>query len=603
MPPRRTSLRLENPIEADIGEQSPYLPVASAASSRTSATTSSTTTPIFNLSDSTPSKPNFPDELDIHLTQNLSRKLSAGPLNSPSSPSLATRHRPQQLHRSSTLPRSFQLERAPRTMQLELDKLAIDQETVQKMRRWILGIAVVEFDIDDGPTIDAIFPPLQLLPAESENIAFSAFPDSLQFDQGSQCHSFRIREQWTKRPNEKRPRTEDGFLYGYSHFTQKRDAASKRGYQQRSLVILTHLPYPALFSSLVSIFGPLFQSHGTPMLEAACHNIATWRDPTPGATLELGFLGSVLQVEIPHTVDEQQLTDTSSFNEKYDPRLHILASTAPMTPPPILLFEAALPNLWSIWECLVLCEPILVFGTSPAQTSQAIWWFRDLMRPIPLAGDIRPYITMQDVDHASLVNKLPPKAGLLLGVTNPFFEKSCAHWPHVLSLGKRMPPSSAGPKSASMRPAGPAPGWKTRTHKRHISKDRALLKNLEHAIRGSELSKMNASLLLRRHFCSRTTELITPLHRYLNTLIPTPSEVKSARARGTTSSLRLKPFNNANFFASLKAHGSTLPFKSTSKRTEFYERWLKSPAFGTWLAQQEHIVQRVLCESGGGDIP
>jgi len=75
------------------------------------------------------------------------------------------------------------------------------------------------------------------------------------------------------------------------------------------------------------------------MLEAACHNIATWyasplrRDipfhlqvirpkPTPGKTLELGFLGSVLHVEIPHSIDVQQLTDTSSFNEKYNPRSH-----------------------------------------------------------------------------------------------------------------------------------------------------------------------------------------------------------------------------------------------------------------------------------------
>ena len=57
---------------------------------------------------------------------------------------------------------------------------------------------------------------------------------------------------------------------------------------------------------------------------------------------------------------------------------------------------------------------------------------------IPLGGDIRPYFTMQDSDHAQLINRLPPKAGLLLGVTNPFFEKSCVHWPHVLSLGRRM---------------------------------------------------------------------------------------------------------------------------------------------------------------------
>jgi len=55
-----------------------------------------------------------------------------------------------------------------------------------------------------------------------------------------------------------------------------------------------------------------------------------------------------------------------------------------------------------------------------------------------MAGDFRPYFTMQDCDHAALINKLPPKPGLVIGVTNPFFEKSCDHWPHLLSLGKRV---------------------------------------------------------------------------------------------------------------------------------------------------------------------
>jgi len=194
--------------------------------------------------------------------------------------------------------------------------------------------------------------------------------------------------------------------------------------------------------------------------------------PKPGETLELGFLGTVVYVEIPHTIDQFQLTETSSFNEMYDPKLHVgiskfsssllstnvgqvLASCVPFHPPPLLLFEACLSNLWSIWECLILCEPILVFGQSPTQTSQAVWWLRDLIRPvgptsvlitflgalillqIPLASDMRPYLTMQDSDLTILVNKLPPKAGLVIGVTNPFFEKSCAHWPHVLSLGKQ----------------------------------------------------------------------------------------------------------------------------------------------------------------------
>jgi len=130
--------------------------------------------------------------------------------------------------------------------------------------------------------------------------AFSAFPDSPQFDQGSQVHSFRIREQLQSLATEHSERlpTKDGFIYGYSHFTQKKDPSSKRGYCQvrclihreileliyktslkRSTVILTELQYPALFTRIVSVFGPLYDLHGLPMLESTCQNIATWCVP------------------------------------------------------------------------------------------------------------------------------------------------------------------------------------------------------------------------------------------------------------------------------------------------------------------------------------
>ncbi|KAF9016266.1 DUF1630-domain-containing protein [Hymenopellis radicata] len=491
---------------------------------------------------------------------------------SPSSPDLSKLavSRPSLLSRSQTLPRNMDVTKRPRKNAIAID---VEDEVVANIRRWILGIAVVEFDVDHGPVMDGTFPNIPLLPTEIENIAFSSFPDSLQFEQGSQSHSFRIRE------------AKGSFIHGFAHFTQRRDTNSKRGYEQRSVVILTQHQYPTLFTTLSAVFGPLFEIHGVPMLETACHNIATWSDPMPGAILELGFLGSVLHVELPQSIDHQQLTDTSSFREKYNPSIHTLAAACPFFPPPILLFEASISHLWSIWECVVLCEPILIFGASPSQTSQAVWWLRDLLRPIPLAGDIRPYFTIHDGDHATLVNKLPPKAGLLLGVTNPFFERECAHWPHVLSLGRRIPPTKG-----VMKPPGPSPGWKTKTHKRYISKDQHLLARLESSCRGSDAERLAVSLDLRRHFCSRTNELLIPLTRYLNTLIPTPTEVKKGN-------MRLKPFSSSAFFASLKEHGSTLPFKSTSKRKDFYERWLKTPAFGLWLAQQEHIVQGVLEKS------
>jgi hypothetical protein len=162
-------------------------------------------------------------------------------------------------------------------------------------------------------------------------------------------------------------------------------------------------------------------------------------------------------------------------------------------------------------------------------------------------------------------------------------------------------------QSPPTRFSGLEPGWKTKTHNRHTSKDRQLLQRLE-AVAGGGNAKAcglglpicfvlsdpctlgeEASLSLRRHFSSRSAALLVPLNRYLNTLIPRPSEVS-----GATADLRLKPFNNANFFASLKAHGAALPFKSSTKQREFYERWLRTPAFGLWLARQEDVVGRTL---------
>ena len=183
--------------------------------------------------------------------------------------------------------------------------------------------------------------------------------------------------------------------------------------------------------------------------------------------MELGLLGSVLHAELPRSVDEQQMAETSSFGASYNAELHVgpsgcsysridaffqlLASLPPAEPPAVSLFAALLPSLWSLWECLILSEPILVYSPSPALTSAAVWWLRDLSRPVryvfsrsnyslsspqvPFSGDFRPYFTIHDTEKQALINKLQPPPGLILGTTNPFVYEECRHWPHTLSLG------------------------------------------------------------------------------------------------------------------------------------------------------------------------
>ncbi|KAJ7747216.1 hypothetical protein B0H16DRAFT_1675642 [Mycena metata] len=481
--------------------------------------------------------------------------------------------RPRGLSRTSTLPRVSLETTKLRRKNSELDALVVEPDVLIRIRRWILGVAIVDFDVDDGPVVTGIYPPLVVFPAEAENIAFSAFPDSPQFEDGSQDHSFRIRESPLPLPSDRRPPPKDGFIYGFAHFTQRKDASSRRGYEQRSLVILTHHPYPALFARITSLLGPLFQEHGLPMLEAACHNIATWCDPTPGMNDELGFLGTVLSVEIPLSPEQQQLA-----GKGYDPRLHILASSSSFTPPPLLLFEAALSHLWSIWECLVLSRPCGGCATSSV--------------PLPLTGDVRPYFTIHDTDHAALASRLPPAAGRILGVTNPVFERACAHWPHVLSLGRNIPLNTAshGASAGNTRArAGPPPGWKTRTHTRYVSKDRTLLRRLEDTRPSTSGGTSTPA----------PTELLVPLCA----LPPHPHPHTRLSAPLHRSPCVCAPLVPPAFLASLKSGsgaganangGAVLPFRSTARRKEFYERWLRTPAFGVWLGMQEGIVQGVL---------
>lgn len=75
----------------------------------------------------------------------------------------------------------------PRKLQVEMCSLTMDPTAVMRVRRWLLAFAVgvyvffcscfwptkvspVEFDIDTGPTVDGLYPPLTLHPAEAETL-------------------------------------------------------------------------------------------------------------------------------------------------------------------------------------------------------------------------------------------------------------------------------------------------------------------------------------------------------------------------------------------------------------------------------------------------
>ncbi|EST10053.2 DENND6 [Kalmanozyma brasiliensis GHG001] len=467
--------------------------------------------------------------------------------------------------------------------------------------------------------------------------------------------------------------TSSSYIYGYVFFRQKPDATNRRGYFQKSVVILSHLPLVGLFSEVVARLGPLYFEHGMSMFEAFANDIMSWPAPHPGTILTLPLLGSIITAAIPF--GQQPQNSPSAESAPMQATLSAPGSTSsggfmnaatatirsrsrqpsangtlaphisePSPEGPLLAsipttslfhtFQQALSDLWLLWECVLLAEPILVIAPEPKIASEAVWHMLDLIRPIPYAGDFRPYFHIHDYDFRTLVTKNKPQAGTLIASTNPFFATACGHWPHVLRVGKAAvkliqikhgaggsgsgfagAPSGKKPNSGigggqGAGGGGPdhIPGFTTK-RKRRISKDRALLKRLQDLAKsGSEADILAANVAMRRYFADLTERFLAPLNRYVASLVPASFDLSSP-----SEVPRIRPFNTTDFLASLKAHGTPLAIRSrslptgASVRQSLYLDFLRCPNFSLWLhsrvaAAEEEQRRRYIASLLQGDV-
>lgn len=72
-------------------------------------------------------------------------------------------------------------------------------------------------------------------------------------------------------------------------------------------MVLSVLPLVGLFTHVLEILAPEYFECGPASLEAACHHIDQWPDPTPGNLLALPLLGRLLHARIPSTADKAGL--------------------------------------------------------------------------------------------------------------------------------------------------------------------------------------------------------------------------------------------------------------------------------------------------------
>ncbi|SDA02981.1 BZ3500_MvSof-1268-A1-R1_Chr11-1g03247 [Microbotryum saponariae] len=539
---------------------------------------------------------------------------------------------------------------------------AMDARILHRLRRYILCLAIVEFDIDLGPALSEVYPPTRFPKSLQSNIAFSSLPEGEDQLPTAGAHIFSWRIPLPGRPTSTtsvssgnasangnqivddpflatlmhteattsrstlgsgRMSSEvgqdedsaqeddqgagdlgsrsDGHLHGFVYFLQEKNDSVRRGYTQRSLVLvrahsslmslkrvrlntiivsalaqITHRPsLVGLFSSTIATLGPLHFKHssqGGGMVETACYNIASWPDLLPGATLDYPFLGVVHSVSIPIDSQPQWLKPLASTSAKgtqlkspsVGGPVPIIPASSPLTPLSVALHDTlSFSKILLLWELVLLGDPILISTSDPRTGSELVHHLKNLIRPILFEGDYRPYFHIHDTDFARIASPGKPIPGSILSSTNPLILTQLKSRPHILRthIGKT--------ESTSTATIG-----LTSTRKRHVKKDPVVAKAVETAFKGGDYVTCDA--LIFKHLAALTESFIAPLNRYFapaheKSLSSTISSIPSTSASFPT-------FTPSSFLASLKAHGTPLPFRAPTTSTlsstieRFYSR-------------------------------
>lgn len=450
---------------------------------------------------------------------------------------------------------------------------AFDMTTLRIARhndfaQWLSAICVIGFDIERGQVVEQVFPYEDALSVEDQKaISYLAFPDHNAGCKGDTTFSFRYRSLPSRR-----------FMHGFVCFRQVEDASSRRGYFQKSLVLITDSMYHALYLRMAAIIGSCLFDQGSDVLQQAYHDIKHWPAPTSGVVLSLPLLGSALEAVLTRDDGSHPLLTSLQIPDVQPSTLRCDLASFDIS----LLVQSLSAHLEHLWELVLVGDPVIISANSPADCSRAVLAATRLIYPISYEGDFRPYFTIHDPELKTLTNVGPDKKALsvLLGVTNPFFFQSLAHLPTFIRIGDAglSRPSSS---SALRQPALQAkiPPFKSEAVQ-DLERDVLLAKSL------SKTDSLVAKVaLFESHFSKLTEAFLNPLERYVTKLMPLRRTISPFK--GVPKFPAFDPRDCLTFlFEIIKA----APAFCKGNLISLYSRFLKSSNFRAWLSARRRTA-------------
>ncbi|XP_067915396.1 protein DENND6B isoform X2 [Heterodontus francisci] len=480
---------------------------------------------------------------------------------------------------------------------------------------WLECICVVTFDLELGQAIELVYPhDVRLTEKEKTSICYLSFPDSYSGCLGDTQFSFRIRQTVAhklsmngdeEKYNRDAPvvlQRDQAHYYGFVYFRQVKDSTVKRGYFQKSLVLISRLPFVNLFHSLLQLVAPEYFEKLEPCLEAVCNEVDQWPAPVPGKTLSLPVMGVVIQVRIPSKKDKLGMSPLKQSNQE-----NLLP--APMIIPTVNeldlfgCFQSILIHIQMLWELMLLGEPVIVMATSPKVSSDTVLALTGCIAPLRYCCDYRPYFTIHDAEFKEYTTRTQAPPNVILGVTNPFFIKTFQHWPHIIRIGEvrmsgDLPKQIKVKKLMKLRTLDTKPGIYT-SYKTFLHKDKALIKRLLKGIQRKRPSEVQ-SVIVRRHLLELTQSFIIPLERYVASLMPLQRTITAWK-----NPPQIRPFIKEEFMKTLEYAGPQLTSVQKGDWVGLYSRFFKSPNFDGWFRMRyqemckklEILHLEVLCEA------
>ncbi|XP_073448346.1 protein DENND6A [Aquarana catesbeiana] len=469
---------------------------------------------------------------------------------------------------------------------------------------WLHCICVVGFDLELGQTVEALYPPhAKLTDKEKTSICYLSFPDSNSGCLGDTQFCFRFRQSTGRKSSlhcvlDQMDRDSPVFLkkdpscfYGYVYFRQVRDKTLKRGYFQKSLVLISKLPYINFFNTVVKQIAPEYFERSDPCLEAACSDIDRWPPPMPGKTLHLPIMGLVIKVRIPTRHDKPGTTQFVDLTQQTDAQISVLLPTIHE----VDLFRCFSPVFFHIqllWELVLLGEPLVVMAPSPAQSSETVLALVGCISPLKYCSDFRPYFTIHDAEFKEYTTRTQAPPSVIFGVTNPFFAKTLQHWPHIIRIGDvklagDVPKQVKVKKLKTLKTLDSKPGVYS-SYKPYLNKDEEIIKQLQKGVQQKRPSEAQ-NAILRRHFLELTQSFIIPLERYVASLMPLLKSISAWK-----SPPQLKPFSQEEFMKTLEKAGPQLTSRLKGDWIGLYRHFLRSPNFDGWFrARRKEMMQKL----------